>query len=144
MRLCGFCLSSTATDTGNNVSLGDGLVATADPHAAAMTIHLIEPDDQERQRLEVLLKHYYEDVAVFDTTGAFIAQISAVTSGCVVISSATRSSEMTALEFVRWLKCTKPDLGILVLGDEHNVSRAVSLLMRRCFPIPVIDIRISR
>jgi len=107
-------------------SFGNGLVKTADPRASEKTIYLIEPEEQERQRLEVLLKHYYENVAVFDTTAAFIAQIDTVTSGCVVISSV--SSEMNTLEFVKWLQCKTLDLVILVLGDEHNVQHAVSLL----------------
>ena len=89
-------------------------------------ICIVDPDLALRQRLVSLLKNSSQDVKTFENAENFLAKLDVAIPGCLIMCS--KLPGMSAIDLMYQLKNQEVDIPVIVLGDEEDVSHAVSAM----------------
>ncbi len=93
---------------------------------AKQTICIVDPSLTLRQRLASLLLTSTREVKTFESAENFLEKLNVLDPDCLIIG--TNFQGMSTFELMEQLKRDGIDAPVIVLGEEDDVSQAVSAM----------------
>jgi two-component system, LuxR family, response regulator FixJ len=89
-------------------------------------VYVIDDDDAVRQSLEFLLKTAGMRVRGFESAKAFLDELPAIKSGCIITD--VRMPEITGIDLLRRLRDDGLDVPVIVITGHGDISLAVEAM----------------
>jgi len=90
------------------------------------TVYVIDDDDAVRQSLEFLLKTASMRVRGFDSAKAFLQELPAIESGCIITD--VRMPEITGIDLLRRVKECGLDIPVIIITGHGDIALAVEAM----------------
>lgn len=93
---------------------------------SASTIYIIEPDVSEREQLRGLLASTCKNIETFGNAQSFLEKIGSIQQACLIAPASL--PDMNARELISRLKREGKYIPVIVLGEDCEMPRVVSLM----------------